>query len=104
MHLCSSIPLSEKVSNVIAYIKGKSALMIHDNYPEIVNGWPKSFWARGYYVATVSNIIEEAVKEYIQQQKKNQKEKIRDGRPLSEASRYKCLRHPPFSRAGIGFL
>lgn len=78
--------------------------MIHDKYPEIVNGWPKSFWARGYYVATVSNIIEEAVKEYIQQQKKNQKEKIRDGRPLSEASRYKCLRHPPFSRAGIGFL
>ena len=50
-----------------AYIKGKSALMIHDKYPEMVNGWSKSFWARGYYVATVGNITEEAVKEYIQQ-------------------------------------
>ena len=69
VHLCLSIPPSEKVSDVIAYIKGKSALMIHDKYPEMVNGWSKSFWARGYYVATVGNIIEEAVKEYIQQQK-----------------------------------
>ena len=56
-----------------AYIKGKSALMIHDKYPEMVNGWSKSFWARGYYVATVGNITEEAVKEYIQQQKEESK-------------------------------
>ena len=56
VHLCLSIPPSEKVSDVIAYIKGKSALMIHDKYPEMVNGWSKSFWARGYYVATVGNI------------------------------------------------
>ena len=41
----------------------------HSLYPEMVNGWSKSFWARGYYVATVGNITEEAVKEYIQQQK-----------------------------------
>ena len=78
VHLCLSIPPSEKVSDVIAYIKGKSALMIHDKYPEMVNGWSKSFWARGYYVATVGNITEEAVKEYIQQQKEE----------LAEANRY----------------
>ena len=72
-NLCLSIPPSEKVSDVIAYIKGKSALMIHDKYPEMVNGWSKSFWARGYYVATVGNITEEAVKEYIQQQKEESK-------------------------------
>jgi len=34
----------------------------------------------------------------------NLKEKIHDGKPLSEASRYECLRHPPFRRAGIGPL
>lgn len=39
----------------------------------MVNGWSKSFWARGYYVATVGNITEEAVKEYIQQQKEESK-------------------------------
>ena len=55
------------------YIKGKSALMIHDKYPESVIGWSKAFWARGYYVATVGNITEDAVKEYIQQQKEESK-------------------------------
>ena len=53
VHLCLSIPPSEKVSDVVGYIKGKSALMIHDKYPESVNGCSKAFWARGYYVATV---------------------------------------------------
>ena len=70
--------------------------MIHDKYPEMVNGWSKSFWARGYYVATVGNITEEAVKEYIQQQKEESKEKIHDGKPLSEASRYECGSIPKF--------
>jgi putative transposase len=45
VHLCLSIPPSEKVSDVVGYIKGKSALMIHDKYPESVNGWSKAFWA-----------------------------------------------------------
>ena len=63
VHLCLSIPPSEKVSDVVGYIKGKSALMIHDKYPESVNGWSKAFWARGYYVATVGNITEDAVRE-----------------------------------------
>ena len=73
VHLCLSIPPSEKVSDVVGYIKGKSALMIHDKYPESVNGWSKAFWVRGYYVATVGNITEDAVKEYIQQQKEESK-------------------------------
>ena len=38
--------------------------MIHEKYPEMTNGWTKAFWARGYYVATVGNITEEAVKEF----------------------------------------
>ena len=32
--------------------------MIHEKYPEMVNGWSKAFWVRGYYVATVGNITE----------------------------------------------
>ena len=47
--------------------------MIHDKYPESVNGWSKAFLARRYYVATVGNITEDAVKEYIQQQKEESK-------------------------------
>ena len=47
--------------------------MMHDKYSESVNGWSKAFWARGYYVATVGNITEDAVNEYIQQQKEESK-------------------------------
>lgn len=39
--------------DVVGYIKGKCALMIHDKYPKSINGWSKSFVARGYYAATV---------------------------------------------------
>ena len=46
VHLCLSIPPSEKVSDVVGYIKGKSALMIHDKYPESVNGWSKALGQR----------------------------------------------------------
>lgn len=66
VHLCLNIPQSEKVSDVVGYIKGKSALMINDKHPESINGWSKAFWARGYYVTMIGNLTEEAVKEYIQ--------------------------------------
>jgi putative transposase len=33
----------------------------------------KSIWARGYYVATVRNITEDAIKKYIQEQQEEAK-------------------------------
>ena len=57
------------------YLKGKSALMIFDKHPELGSKFNKSFWARGYYVATVGNITEDAIKKYIQEQsEESQKE------------------------------
>jgi len=47
--------------------------MIHDKYPENGSKWSKAFWARGYYVATVGNITEDAVKKYIQEQQEEAK-------------------------------
>ena len=29
------------------------------------NKWNKAFWAKGYYVATIGNVTEEAIKKYI---------------------------------------
>ena len=42
--------------------------MIYDKHPELGSKWNKSFWARGYYVAIVGNITEDAIKKYIQEQ------------------------------------
>jgi putative transposase len=68
VHLCISIPPKLSVSEFMGYLKGKSALMIYDAYPDQGSKWSRAFWARGYYVATVGNITEEAIKRYIQEQ------------------------------------
>jgi putative transposase len=47
--------------------------MIFDKHPELTSNWSKSFWARGYYVSTVGNITEEAIKRYIQEQQEEAK-------------------------------
>jgi len=73
VHLYVSIPPKLCISDFMGYLKGKSALMIHDKHPEMANKWNREFWARGYYVATVGNITEEAMKRYIQEQQEESK-------------------------------
>lgn len=61
VHLYISLPPKYSVSDLVGYMKGKSALMILDKHPELTTKWTKSFWAKGYYVATVGNVTEEAI-------------------------------------------
>jgi len=68
VHLCVSIPPKLSISDFVGYNKGKSALMIFDKHPQMGSKFNRHFWARGYYVATVGNITEEAIKKYIQEQ------------------------------------
>ena len=68
VHLCVSIPPNMKISDFMGYLKGKSTLMIYDRHPELGNKWDKAFWARGYYVATIGNVTEDAIKKYIAEQ------------------------------------
>lgn len=49
----------------MGYLKGKSTLMIYGRHPELQSKWNKAFWARGYYVETIGNITEDAVRKYI---------------------------------------
>ncbi|MFI3213016.1 MAG: IS200/IS605 family transposase [Eubacteriales bacterium] len=74
VHLCVSIPPKLSVSEFVGYLKGKSALMIFDKHPEMGSKWDRSFWARGYYVSTVGNITEDAIKRYIQEQQEELKQ------------------------------
>ena len=48
--------------------------MIFDRYPELKRKWHNEFWAIGYYVTTVGDITEEAVRKYIQNQEQEDKE------------------------------
>ena len=74
VYLCVNIPPKISVSSFMGYLKGKSALMIFDRHPELQNKWNKAFWARGYYVSTVGNVTEEAIKRYIQEQEEESKQ------------------------------
>jgi len=69
VHLCLSIPPKLSVSSFMGYLKGKSALMIFDKHPDMGSKFNRHFWARGYYVATVGNINEETIKNYIRHQR-----------------------------------
>jgi len=68
VHLCIELPPNISVSNFMGYIKGRSAIMIFDRYPEYRSKWDQKFWATGYYVTTVGEITEEAIKKYIEEQ------------------------------------
>ncbi len=74
VHLCVSIPPKERVSDFVGYLKGRCAIQIFNKHPEYRNKWHQEFWARGYYVTTVGDITEEAVKKYIQEQEQEDKE------------------------------
>ena len=82
VHLCVCIPPKLSVSQFMGYLKGKSALMIFDKHPELGSKFNKSFWARGYYVATVGNITEDAIKKYIQEQSEESRKEDNPGAAL----------------------
>ena len=71
VHLCLSIPPKLSVSEFMGYLKGKSALMIFDKHPDMGSKWNRHFWARGYYVCTIGNITEDAIKNYIKEQQES---------------------------------
>lgn len=49
--------------------------MVFDKHPELGSKWDRTFWAKGYYVSTVGNITEDAIKKYIQEQKEEDQRK-----------------------------
>ena len=65
IHMLVSIPPKYSVSQVVGYIKGKSAIHIARNYAgRKRNLTGQRFWARGYYVSTAGR-DEETIREYI---------------------------------------
>jgi putative transposase len=71
VHMMISIPPKYAVSQVIGFIKGKSAIHLARVYGETRRNFVgQSFWARGYFVSTVGR-DEELIRSYI----RNQEEK-----------------------------
>ncbi len=73
LHILMAIPPKYSVSQVVGFIKGKSAIYIARNFAGRKRNFVgESFWARGYYVSTTGK-DENAVREYIRNQEKEDK-------------------------------
>ena len=73
VHMLISIPPKHAVSQVVGFIKGKSAISIARNYMgRRKNYTGQKFWARGYHVSTVGR-DEEVIREYIRHQEEEDK-------------------------------
>ena len=67
------------VSSFVGYLKGKSSLMIHEQFPNLKYKYRnREFWCRGYYVDTVGKNAKK-IEEYI----RNQLEEDRMGEQLT---------------------
>ena len=74
VHLVISFPPKYSASEVVGFLKGKSAIKIFDRYINLKNRyWGRHFWAKGYCVSTVG-LDEEKIKEYVTWQTKKNKD------------------------------
>ena len=73
------IPPKIAVSSFVGYLKGKSSLMIYEQFPNLKYEYRnREFWCRGYYVDTVGKNAKK-IEEYI----RNQLEEDRMGEQLT---------------------
>ena len=73
VHMMIAIPPKYAVSQVVGFIKGKSAIYLARNYGERSRNFVgQHFGARGYFVSTVGR-DEEMIREYIRHQEEEDK-------------------------------
>jgi putative transposase len=73
VHMMISIPPKYAVSQVVGFIKGKSAIHLARTYGDRKRNFVgQSFWARGFFVSTVGR-DETVIREYIKNQEQEDK-------------------------------
>jgi len=70
VHLVVSFPPKYSISEVVGFLKGKSAIRMFDKYMGLKKRyWGRHFWAKGYCVSTVG-LDEEGIRRYVRWQLK----------------------------------
>ena len=70
VHLLLSIPPKYSISQIMRYLKGKSAMMIFERHANLKYKFGnRHFWAEGYYVSTVG-LNTATIQKYIREQEK----------------------------------
>jgi putative transposase len=73
VHLLIKIPPKRSISELMGFLKGKTAIQIFRQFPELKKKpyWGNHFWARGYCVDTVG-LNHEMIQKYIRFQEKEE--------------------------------
>ncbi|EIC29354.1 MULTISPECIES: IS200/IS605 family transposase [Methylomicrobium] len=67
VHILVSAPPELAPSEIMRRIKGRSASQLFEEFPALKKRyWGRHFWARGYFCATVGEMTEEMIKEYLE--------------------------------------
>jgi len=68
VHMFISFDPRQHTHKIIQQFKGKSSRILREKYPSLKSRLP-SLWTRSYFCCTVGHISEEAVMQYIENQK-----------------------------------
>ena len=72
VHLVISIPPKYAVSEIMGFLKGKTALQLFQEQRELTKQyWGRHLWARGYCVSTVG-LNEEQIRKYVKWQQERE--------------------------------
>ena len=72
VHLIISIPPKYAVSEIMGFLKGKTALKLFQEQKELTKQyWGRHLWARGYCVSTVG-LNEEQLRKYVKWQQERE--------------------------------
>ena len=66
-HILVSAPPTMAPSEIMRRLKGRSAAKLFEEFPMLKKRyWGRHFWARGYFCATVGQVTEEMIKQYLE--------------------------------------
>jgi putative transposase len=67
VHILVSAPPNLAPSEIMRRIKGRTASKLFEEFPLMKKRyWGQHFWARGYFCATVGDMTEEMIKQYLE--------------------------------------
>ncbi len=71
VHMLISTPPTIAPSKILQYLKGRSSKMLQEEFQELRKRyWGQHLWASGYFCRTVGTVTDEIIKQYIEDQKK----------------------------------
>ena len=66
IHILVSAPPNLAPSEIMRRVKGRTSSKLFEEFPHVKRRyWGRHFWARGYFCATVGQMTEEMIKEYL---------------------------------------